>query len=480
MPRICIGDFDVFQTIGRGSTGTVKYAINRTNGMSSALKIIKRSITNDQLKTVNGRQYSTEDYERELRRIQKNEQRTEQEARMQQLMNHPHLGQIMDTYITENCYYLAMEYIEGDQLLHYVATRGRMSEPESRRFSRQILSALDYMHRNSITHRDLKVENIMLDRHHQNIKIIDFGLSSMFAPDLLLKTFCGSIYFAAPEVLLGEPYQGPELDVWSLGVVIYVMVVGRIPYDGHTLADVQRKIVRADPDYPPHISSNCKDLLCRIFTVRRERIKMFDIMRHPWINKHYASPIENYLPKRVPLHSLLDLDVLETMESIFGSDIKQKIEAVISSEAYHAATSHVLMVQNGRESPYSNLWGLYDDPQTVPSAYHPLCAVYYLLIEKNDNYPAHQVPDSPISTSSLSLPQSPVEPDEILVSLDTLVHNNNNANNDESFSTNNFNSESDNSSLSDGPSLGDIGIPHHIFTAPECACSNRIFINLDV
>lgn len=116
------------------------------------------------------------------------------------------------------------------------------------------MCVLDYCHRNSIVHRDLKVENILISSDG-TIKVIDFGLSNLFSPTSQLSTFCGSLYFAAPELLEGKLYVGPEVDVWSFGIVLYVLVCGQVPFDDPTMQGMHAKVKRGHVDYPSFLSS---------------------------------------------------------------------------------------------------------------------------------------------------------------------------------------------------------------------------------
>ena len=123
----------------------------------------------------------------------------------------------------------------------------------SRKFLRQILSAIKYCHSNSIVHRDLKIENILLDKNG-GLKLIDFGLANFIDPFKHLSTFCGSLYFAAPEVLSAKKYIGPEIDMWSLGVILYVLVSGKVPFDDNTLPALHKKIKTGKYDPPARVS----------------------------------------------------------------------------------------------------------------------------------------------------------------------------------------------------------------------------------
>jgi len=151
---------------------------------------------------------------------------------------------------------MLFEYVNGGQMLDYIISHGKLKEKQARKFARQIASAVDYCHRNSIVHRDLKIENILISKTG-DIKIIDFGLSNLFAPDedRKLKTYCGSLYFAAPELLQAKPYTGPEVDVWSFGVVLFVLVCGKVPFDDQFMPALHQKIKKGAVDYPNWLSS---------------------------------------------------------------------------------------------------------------------------------------------------------------------------------------------------------------------------------
>lgn len=168
-----------------------------------------------------------------------------------------------------NHYYMVFEYIDGGQMLDYIISHGRLRERAARKFARQIGSALVYCHRNSIVHRDLKIENILISKAG-NCKIIDFGLSNLFSPYDHLSTFCGSLYFAAPELLNAKLYTGPEVDVWSFGIVLYVLVCGKVPFDDQSMPALHAKIKRGLVEYPAWLSAG---KLSRHFFLKRALIR---------------------------------------------------------------------------------------------------------------------------------------------------------------------------------------------------------------
>jgi serine/threonine protein kinase len=149
---------------------------------------------------------------------------------------------------------LLLEYISGGQLLDYIISHGRLKEKNARNFLRQLASAIDYCHRNNIVHRCITIENIMLTPLG-DIKIIDFTLSKVFSPQSHLKTYCIGSYFAAPELLEAKPYIGPKVDVWSLGVVFYVLICGRVPFDDESFPGLCEKIKKESVRYPGWLSA---------------------------------------------------------------------------------------------------------------------------------------------------------------------------------------------------------------------------------
>jgi serine/threonine protein kinase len=196
--------------------------------------------------------------------------RTLREAALSMLLHHPYICGMREMIVHQHHYYMVFEYVNGGQMLDYIISHGRLRERVARKFARQIGSALEYCHRNNVVHRgtsslilrlsrlicfaDLKIENILISQTG-NIKIIDFGLSNLYDPLNYLSTFCGSLYFAAPELLNAKVYTGPEVDVWSFGVVLYVLVCGKVPFDDQSMPALHAKIKRGLVEYPVWLSA---------------------------------------------------------------------------------------------------------------------------------------------------------------------------------------------------------------------------------
>uniref|UniRef100_A0A673I2H5 non-specific serine/threonine protein kinase n=1 Tax=Sinocyclocheilus rhinocerous TaxID=307959 RepID=A0A673I2H5_9TELE len=192
-----------------------------------------------------------------------------------------HLFEVIET---EKTLYLVMEYASGGEVFDYLVAHGRMKEKEARSKFRQIVSAVQYCHQKHIVHRDLKAENLLLDAD-MNIKIADFGFSNEFTIGNKLDTFCGSPPYAAPELFQGKKYDGPEVDVWSLGVILYTLVSGSLPFDGQNLKELRERVLRGKYRIPFYMSTDCENLLKRFLVLNPvKRGTLEQIMKDRWIN----------------------------------------------------------------------------------------------------------------------------------------------------------------------------------------------------
>lgn len=176
---------------------------------------------------------------------------------------------------------------------HLLPSRRSLDENETREYIRQICSAVDHMHKAKVVHRDIKLQNFMLDQSH-NLTIIDFGLSNSLDERELLNTQCGSPAYAAPEIFAHQDY-GAEVDIWSIGVNMYAMLAGKLPFKvenrSKNLAKLHACILKGF-ELPPFLSPDCQDLLCRLLDpAPAKRIKMSEIFSHPWIN-YNCFPVE--------------------------------------------------------------------------------------------------------------------------------------------------------------------------------------------
>ncbi|KAK6406712.1 Serine/threonine-protein kinase [Elasticomyces elasticus] len=428
------GHWDLGKTIGAGSMGKVKLARNKATGEQVAVKIVPRGAPDES----SSHQQTQAERDRAER---SKEVRTAREAAIVTLVDHPHICGMKDVLRTNYHWYMLFEYVNGGQMLDYIISHGRLKEKQARKFGRQISSALDYCHRNSIVHRDLKIENILISKNG-DIKIIDFGLSNLFSPKGYLKTFCGSLYFAAPELLMAKEYRGPEVDVWSFGIVLYVLVCGKVPFDDQSMPQLHAKIKRGGVEYPPWLSPECRGLIARMLNTNpQERATLAEIMQHPWMTKGYQGPPDNYLPSRKPLQLPLDPGIIDKMTGFdFGPAdvITSQLTKIMESDDYQRAVRanerrgaaplpdserkrgvfdfykrrNSTTSRDTLNTPSSEGLQLGNDPI---NAFHPLISVYYLAMEKQEreareaNPGALAMPDvgQPIVDMGMGLPKPP-------------------------------------------------------------------------
>ncbi|KAJ3040300.1 Map microtubule affinity-regulating kinase [Rhizophlyctis rosea] len=269
--------FMVQRVLGEGSYGKVKLAYDMVGNRTVALKIIQKS-------TLKKTSHIT---------------RLKREVRIMRLLHHPNITQLYDVIETEREIVLVMEHVEGGELFDYIVAHKRLKEKIARRLFRQIVSAVDYCHQSSIIHRDLKPENILLD-NDRNVKIIDFGFVKLYDREDMLKTFCGSPFYASPEMILGKQYIGPEVDIWSMGVILFALLNGHLPFRDANTTELYRKIshgvYETQTQYMTPVSA---DLIKMMLTVDPENRASLEIVRrHPWVNEGYDGPPESLVPPR--------------------------------------------------------------------------------------------------------------------------------------------------------------------------------------
>ncbi|XP_061104931.1 serine/threonine-protein kinase MARK2-like isoform X3 [Conger conger] len=268
-----IGNYRLLKTIGKGNFAKVKLARHVLTGKEVAVKIIDKTQLNSS-----------------------SLQKLFREVRIMKLLNHPNIVKLFEVIETEKTLYLVMEYASGGEVFDYLVAHGRMKEKEARAKFRQIVSAVQYCHQKCIVHRDLKAENLLLDAE-MNIKIADFGFSNEFTLGNKLDTFCGSPPYAAPELFQGKKYDGPEVDVWSLGVILYTLVSGSLPFDGQNLKELRERVLRGKYRIPFYMSTDCENLLKKFLILNpTKRGSLEQIMKDRWMNVgHEEEELKPYL-----------------------------------------------------------------------------------------------------------------------------------------------------------------------------------------
>jgi serine/threonine protein kinase len=209
--------------------------------------------------------------------------RFEIEIRANQTLHHPGIVHLFDLLTDSNNFYVIIEFCPNGDLYQYIITSGFVPEDEARVFTRQLLEALQYVHSMDISHRDLKPENLLLDKTGV-LKVSDFGLASFMHPDSLVITACGSPCYASPECLSGEPYNGRTTDVWSVGVIVYAMVTGALPWTETNQSGIFNQIRVGEYHIPKILSGDCRTFLKRLLTVDiTKRATIAQALQHPWL-----------------------------------------------------------------------------------------------------------------------------------------------------------------------------------------------------
>ncbi|XP_039219311.1 serine/threonine-protein kinase MARK2 isoform X10 [Crotalus tigris] len=308
-----IGNYRLLKTIGKGNFAKVKLARHVLTGKEVAVKIIDKTQLNSS-----------------------SLQKLFREVRIMKVLNHPNIVKLFEVIETDKTLYLVMEYASGGEVFDYLVAHGRMKEKEARAKFRQIVSAVQYCHQKFIVHRDLKAENLLLDAD-MNIKIADFGFSNEFTFGNKLDTFCGSPPYAAPELFQGKKYDGPEVDVWSLGVILYTLVSGSLPFDGQNLKELRERVLRGKYRIPFYMSTDCENLLKKFLILNpSKRGTLEQIMKDRWMNvgheddelKPYVEPLPDY---KDPRRTELMISMGYTREEIQESLVSQKYNEVMAT-----------------------------------------------------------------------------------------------------------------------------------------------------
>ncbi|KAG0333983.1 NUAK SNF1-like kinase 2 [Podila humilis] len=261
-------------TIGQGNFGKVLLAENDTTGEQVAVKILEKA----QFKSEQQRLHAT------------------REARLMATLRHPNIVDVKTVLEDDARILIVMENLTGGELFDYISNKGCLDEKEARRIFHQIVLAIHYCHENNVVHRDLKPENILLDSE-KNVRVADFGFGNNWHKDRHLTTYCGSPFYAAPEMVSGTPYIGPETDVWSLGVILYVLVCGRLPFDASDLPQLFAQIKRGNYQKPREGSIDVCSLIHRMLTVDpKRRATLSGVLRSRWMRIDGVDSMSSVLP----------------------------------------------------------------------------------------------------------------------------------------------------------------------------------------
>ena len=279
-----IGPYLVRGIVGDGAFSLVKLVYNEETHNYFACKIVPKSRLNSESL----------------------QERFEIEIRINQQLHHPGIVKLYDLLSDERNYYVIMEFCQSGELFQYILDKYCLTEDEARPFVRQILESLDYIHSMNVTHRDLKPENLLLDQYGR-VKLSDFGLSRFIPKNGLVGTPCGSPCYASPECISGKPYDGRTTDVWSVGVILYAMVTGKLPWTKRNQTQLFAQIKRGDYSIPEDLSESCRSFIKGLMTVDKDkRLTIKQAYEHEWLRN--VPPQYENCDNPVPIVSLRAVD----------------------------------------------------------------------------------------------------------------------------------------------------------------------------
>ncbi|OIS97959.1 PREDICTED: CBL-interacting serine/threonine-protein kinase 23 [Nicotiana attenuata] len=270
--RTRVGRYEIGRTLGEGTFAKVKFARNVETGDNVAIKILdKEKVMKHKMIGQIKREIST-----------------------MKLIRHPNVIRMYEVMASKLKIYIVLEFVTGGELFDKISSRGRLKEDEARKYFQQLINAVDYCHSRGVFHRDLKPENLLLDANGV-LKVSDFGLSALpqqVREDGLLHTTCGTPNYVAPEVINNKGYDGAKADLWSCGVILFVLMAGYLPFEESNLMALYKKIHKAEFTCPPWFSSSAKKLIKRILDPNPQtRITFSEVIENEWFKKGYRPPV---------------------------------------------------------------------------------------------------------------------------------------------------------------------------------------------
>lgn len=255
-----VGLYDLERTLGKGNFAIVKLGVHKLTKTKVAVKIVNKCELDDE-----------------------NLGKISREIDIMRHLSHKNIVHLYQVMESDSFMYIITEFAANGEIFDWLVSNKKMPENQAAKTFSQILNAVNYCHLKNVVHRDLKAENLLLD-HDGNIKLADFGFSNYYTPGGPLSTWCGSPPYAAPELFEGKQYDGPKADIWSLGVILYVLVSGSLPFDGQTLQDLRSRVVSCQYRIPFFLSQECEHLIRGLLVMDpSRRLSLDQISKHKWL-----------------------------------------------------------------------------------------------------------------------------------------------------------------------------------------------------
>lgn len=271
-----LSEYIIGNTIGTGAYGIVKYGVNKMTDQKVAIKIYEKSKLNDI-----SRQKSVQN-----------------EIKILKKLEHPNIVKLFQHIDTQKYLYIILEFVSGHSLSTSLKRKPnrRLEEFEANKYFHELMLALDYCHSKGIAHRDIKLENTLVDSVNRKIKLIDFGFATCFGSDKKAKTFCGTPSYMAPEIIARKEYYGPPVDIWAAGVLLYVMLTGSFPFKGNSDKELYKSILKGYVVFPEYLSIAAKQIIMKMLCQdAQKRPRACDLIKDPWFRSSSAFSISSTL-----------------------------------------------------------------------------------------------------------------------------------------------------------------------------------------
>ena len=263
LPPTTLEYYEFVKCIGKGAFGKVTLGIHKLTGKYVAIKTIEKSLMKDDF----------------------SKRKVFQEVYILKKIRHSNIIRLLEVFESNKHYLMVMEFAGGGDLLHFIKRRGKMQESDAKFIFKQIVYGLAHIHWRSVIHRDIKLDNILLD-WESGVKICDFGVSKITKKGQVIKEQCGTPAYIAPEIITDEGYEGFFVDVWSLGVLLYAMICGTVPFKAPNMEDLHELIKKADFSYPWELTDSAKALINSCIQLDPfKRITIPEILGHEWLKE---------------------------------------------------------------------------------------------------------------------------------------------------------------------------------------------------
>ncbi|KAK3871647.1 hypothetical protein Pcinc_023206 [Petrolisthes cinctipes] len=321
------GLYDLEETLGRGHYAVVKLARHVFTGEKVAVKVIDK-----------------------MKLDEVSRAHLFQEVRCMKLVQHPHVVRLYEVIDTQTKLYLVLEWADGGDMYDYIMKHENgLDEGAACKYFRQIVHAISFCHKLHVVHRDLKPENVVFFEKLGVVKLTDFGFSNKFCPGQKLETSCGSLAYSAPEILLGDSYDAPAVDIWSLGVILYMLVCGHAPFQEANDSETLTMIMDCKYTIPEYVSQPCRSLIARML-IRDpgKRSTLEDIAGDPWLTEGViGEPKAEVLPL-VSRQHLTEEDhahIIHKMVSGNIASMEEILDGLDRNEYSHITATYFLLAE---------------------------------------------------------------------------------------------------------------------------------------